>query len=288
MRHLGVLAALSIAIVGCSIVPQFASASSAIKPSDTSLKNGNKTSVLSLSETYEKQQTNAKLVAVTDTDKANKTDDTTKKTTEKTAKKPAETPAPVDVNVTVKDGDSLTSIAAEHNTDWTRLFDANESLADPNTITPGETIRIPRADEQLPDRVSQIVVATPVATVASGATQQAATSVSRQYTAAPVSSNSYYVGNGMWCTDYVHSRRPDVPIYGNAGYNWVSAAQAQGRATGSAPRAGAVAVTNGHVAYVESVNGDGTYTVSEMGWNYKAGNYNKRTVQSGTFGEFIY
>ena len=49
-------------------------------------------------------------------------------------------------------------------------------------------------------------------------------------------------------------------------------------------------VSNGHVAYVESVNADGSYTVSEMGWNYKAGNYNKRTVSagSGEFGKFIY
>ncbi len=92
----------------------------------------------------------------------------------------------------------------------------------------------------------------------------------------------------MWCTDYVHSKRPDVPVYGNAGYNWVSSAQAQGKATGTAPRAGAVAVTNGHVAYVESVNADGSYVVSEMGWNYQAGNYNQRTVNPGTFGQFIY
>ena len=61
-----------------------------------------------------------------------------------------------------------------------------------------------------------------------------------------------------------------------------------GKSTGTTPQAGAVAVTNGHVAYVESVNADGSYTVSEMGWNYKAGNYNKRTVRSGTFGQFIY
>jgi surface antigen len=92
----------------------------------------------------------------------------------------------------------------------------------------------------------------------------------------------------MWCTDYVHSKRPDVAIYGNAGYNWISSAQAAGKTTGSTAQAGAVAVTNGHVAYVESVNPDGSYVVSEMGWNYQAGNYNKRTVAPGTFGAFIY
>lgn len=97
-----------------------------------------------------------------------------------------------------------------------------------------------------------------------------------------------YTGNGMWCTDYVHSKRPDVPIYGNAGYNWIAAAQAEGRATGTAPQPGAIAVTAGHVAYVESVNGDGTYVVSEMGWNFTAGAYNMRTVGPGAFGGFIY
>ena len=87
---------------------------------------------------------------------------------------------------------------------------------------------------------------------------------------------------------YVHSKRPEVSIYGNAGYNWMSSAQAAGKSTGSTPQTGAVAVTDGHVAYVESVNADGSYVVSEMGWNYQAGNYNKRTVQAGTFGGFIY
>ena len=68
----------------------------------------------------------------------------------------------------------------------------------------------------------------------------------------------------------------------------IGSAQAAGKSAGSTPQAGAVAVTNGHVAYVESVNTDGSYVVSEMGWNYQAGNYNKRTVQPGAFGGFIY
>lgn len=92
----------------------------------------------------------------------------------------------------------------------------------------------------------------------------------------------------MWCTDYVHSKRPDVAIYGNAGMSWIGSAQAEGKSTGSTPKAGAVAVTDGHVAYVEKVNSDGSYVVSEMGWNYQAGNYNQRTVQPGAFGGFIY
>ena len=148
----------------------------------------------------------------------------------------------------------------------------------------------PLADEQLADRTSAALAAQQTAHAQAAPTPAArrSTYTTRQYTSKPVSSSSYYVGNGMWCTDYVHSRRPDIAVYGNAGYNWISSAQAAGKSTGGTPRAGAVAVTNGHVAYVESVNGDGSYTVSEMGWNYRAGNYNKRTVRPGTFGQFIY
>lgn len=184
-------------------------------------------------------------------------------------------------------GDSLASIAKKYDTTWTRIFDANESLSNPNAIDIGQKLRIPSAEEVLPDRSSAIVAAQQAA-ASSALSARTSTVTTRSYSSKPINSSSYYVGNGMWCTDYVHSRRPDVAVYGNAGYGWISSAQAAGKSTGSAPRAGAVAVTNGHVAYVESVNSDGSYTVSEMGWNYRAGNYNKRTVRPGTFGQFIY
>jgi len=211
-------------------------------------------------------------------------------------KKPASTPKgksnetkPIEQSTyaIVTAGDSLASIAEKYNTTWTRIFDANESLSNPNTIDIGQKLRIPSAEEVLPDRSSAIVAAQQAA-ASSTLSARTSTVTTRSYSSKPINSSSYYVGNGMWCTDYVHSRRPDVAIYGNAGYGWISSAQAAGKSTGSAPRAGAVAVTNGHVAYVESVNNDGSYTVSEMGWNYRAGNYNKRTVRPGTFGQFIY
>jgi len=189
--------------------------------------------------------------------------------------------------VTVKDGDTLESIANEHETTYVRLFNANPSIEHPDYIDIDDKITIPAEGEELPDRFSQLAPAiTPATTVTPAAS--VATYTTQQYSSAPVNSTSYYVGNGMWCTDYVHSKRPDVSIYGNAGYNWVSAAQAEGKSTGSTPQAGAVAVTDGHVAYVEKVNSDGSYVVSEMGWNYQAGNYNQRTVQPGSFGGFIY
>lgn len=200
---------------------------------------------------------------------------------------------PADVYVTIAEGDTLTSIADAHKTTYVRIFNANEALTSPDLINAGDKVRIPREDEELADRYAEYA-ASVVAAPAVAATQQpvvaetTTTYTTRNYSSAPVNSSSYYVGNGMWCTDYVHSKRPDVAIYGNAGYNWITSAQAAGKSTGTTPQAGSVAVTNGHVAYVESVNPDGTYVVSEMGWNYQAGNYNQRTVTPGTFGQFIY
>ena len=189
------------------------------------------------------------------------------------------------VMVKINAGDSLSTIAEANKTTWVRIFNANDSITNPDVINPGEEVRIPKEDEELPDRSAEYVQSATAQTVVA---QTATTYTTQGYTSAPVNSSSYYVGNGMWCTDYVHSKRPDVAIYGNAGYNWITSAQAAGKSTGSTPQVGAVAVTNGHVAYVDSVNADGSYTVSEMGWNYQAGNYNQRTVQQGEFGAFIY
>lgn len=203
--------------------------------------------------------------------------------------KQEETKEELEVVVIVKAGDTLTSIAEEHGVTYVELYNANEAIANPDQIDIGNEIRVPKKEEELPDRFSNYQASVAAAVAAAPVTYQSAgTYTTQSYTTAPVNSSSYYVGNGMWCTDYVHSRRPDVAIYGNAGYNWIGSAQAAGKATGSSPQAGAVAVMNGHVAYVESVNPDGSYVVSEMGWNYQAGNYNQRTVQPGAFGAFIY
>lgn len=200
------------------------------------------------------------------------------------------------IDVVVVEGATLSAIAADNHTTVEAILQEN-GLSDANLISVGQTLKvtIDKSQVQLGDHVDQLKAAaeafiTPPAPIASAqvVAQTATTYTTRSYSTAPTSSSSYYVGNGMWCTDYVHSRRPDVAIYGNAGYNWITSAQAAGKSTGSTPQAGAVAVMNGHVAYVESVNADGTYVVSEMGWNYRAGNYNKRTVTPGTFGQFIY
>ncbi len=85
-----------------------------------------------------------------------------------------------------------------------------------------------------------------------------------------------------YCTWYVANRRY-IPWFGNA-IEWWPNARAYGYAEGQAPAVGAVMVTresgSGHVAYVESVNPDGSWTVSEM--NYVAwGVVSRRTIHYG-------
>jgi surface antigen len=85
-----------------------------------------------------------------------------------------------------------------------------------------------------------------------------------------------------YCTWYVANRRY-IPWFGNA-IDWWPNARPYGNAEGQIPKVGAVMVTResgyGHVAYVESVNGDGSWTVSEMnfiGWN----RVSSRTIHPG-------
>jgi peptidoglycan endopeptidase LytE len=96
-----------------------------------------------------------------------------------------------------------------------------------------------------------------------------------------------------WCT-YLPATKRVVTWNGNAG-DWYVNAQAQGYAVGPTPKVGAIMVTwesyLGHVAYVESVNPDGSWTVSEM--NYVGFNVmDLRTIKPGQLGTrligFIY
>jgi LysM repeat protein len=85
-----------------------------------------------------------------------------------------------------------------------------------------------------------------------------------------------------FCTWYVYNRRA-VPWLGNA-WEWFGQARSYGWATGQTPAVGAIMVTMesgfGHVAYVEAVNSDGSFTVSEMNfvrWNV----IDQRTIKPG-------
>src|SRR5919197_6446422 len=101
----------------------------------------------------------------------------------------------------------------------------------------------------------------------------------RASTAKSASGNHFAFG---YCTWYVASRRY-IPRFGNA-IQWWPNARPYGSGEGLTPKVGAVMVTResywGHVAYVESVNADGSWTVSEM--NYVAWNVvDRRTIFPG-------
>jgi N-acetylmuramoyl-L-alanine amidase len=92
--------------------------------------------------------------------------------------------------------------------------------------------------------------------------------------------NSYYWGQ---CTWYVASRRPVPSNWGNA-ISWYYNAQRAGYSTGSSPQSGAIGwERNNHVVYVESVNGDGTVTISEMNWGGRPGVLHYRTEPASRF-----
>lgn len=92
------------------------------------------------------------------------------------------------------------------------------------------------------------------------------------------------------CTWYV-ARRMKITFGGHAKY-WLKNAAAAGYETGKVPRVGSAVVVPssspyGHVAYVESVNGDGTMTISEM--NVKGlGVKSSRTMPVSEAKGFIY
>lgn len=195
--------------------------------------------------------------------------------------------------VTVEPGDTLTSIAERHDTTYVTLFNANEAISNPDAIDVGDEVRIPEADESLPDRfgdyTAAIIAATPAVTAAAPTEytpvySQTYTPGSQPVYATDSAGNTYFKG---YCTWYVKDRRPDLPnMLGNGG-EWSGNAAAQGFATGSTPRVGAVAETNGHVAYVEAVNGDGTITISEMNGVAGFGNVGSRNVPASSY-TYIY
>ena len=92
-----------------------------------------------------------------------------------------------DPTVTVAPGDTLSSIADAHATTYIQIFDANDQVQDPNLIHPGDTLKIPAANEQLPDRWGAFLAA---ATAAAPVTATPAVA-----TAAPT---SLPAGSDVW------------------------------------------------------------------------------------------
>ena len=146
-------------------------------------------------------------------------------------------------------GDTLTRIAKEKNVTVERLFDKNTQLSNPDILIVGVEITIPEPSEKLEPRIPPVAVEN-----ASQPTGNA-------------SGNAYTPGQCTWA---VKNWKPELPNnLGNAS-SWLYNAQAQGMATGSEPRVGAVGWTSGHVVLITAVNPDGTVDIKDMNGRWVA------------------
>jgi surface antigen len=192
---------------------------------------------------------------------------------------------------TVKDGDTTSSIASKYKSDETRIIIYND--LDLGGLTPGKKLIIPDGDLPSTERPGY-VAPRPVSSFGGY------TGFGYGFGAGSVG-NRYAYGN---CTYYAYDRRaalgrPIGSFWGNAS-TWAAAARSSGYRVDHIPEPGAVAQWNayadgwigyfGHVAVVESVNDDGTVTISEMN-NMALGGYNivdRRTIPASSVSNYIH
>ena len=112
--------------------------------------------------------------------------------------------------------------------------------------------------------------------------------------------NAYVDDWGMYtrqCVSYaaykVSSVYGNMPYWGGRGNanQWGDNARAAGIPVSTTPKAGTVGVqysgSYGHVAWVESVNSDGTLTISQFNANW-SGDYSRWIVDRSFFNEYVY
>jgi LysM repeat protein len=187
------------------------------------------------------------------------------------------------VVVITKSSDTVASLATKYSVDPQAIIDFNRLRS--STLTAGMTLVVPGGqggEFPPPPALSQILH---VSTISSAFSVKVLNCCLGPYV-----SNKFPVG---WCTYYVATKR-NVTWTGDAGY-WYQNASYQGYAVGPTPKVGAIMVTweswAGHVGYVEAVNPDGSWVVSEMNW-VAFDVIDQRTIKPGQLGTklvgFIY
>ena len=168
----------------------------------------------------------------------------------------------------IKTGDTIGSIAKKYKAEAQEILAFNDLPAD-GTIQVNEKIIIPDGQMPIPVQPKPTYIA------------------SRSYTTGPGTGKSRSFPYGQ-CTWYVAQKRY-VPWSGHAKY-WLGNARSYGYQTGSTPQSGAIAVLTeggwlgrvyGHVAYVESVQGNWV-TISEMNYNC----YGCKSVRTLKIGDY--
>lgn len=181
----------------------------------------------------------------------------------------------VTVSYTVKGGDTLTTIGWNFSVKLASLKYLN-NIDNADAIKPGVSLKIPpKGYEVAPalvakkeqDKTAKLAMAQRTTITRDSAKSRGSAPASVRALAGS-KINGYPYG---YCTYYVATKRQVPSSWGDA-KQWIGSASRAGYQTGTEPTPGSIVVTSeswwGHVAYVESVNGD-EFTISEMnakGW----------------------
>ena len=183
---------------------------------------------------------------------------------------------------TIADGDTLATIAAKYNSNVDNIVTVN-NLSSQN-VPVGTRLLLP--DGVIP------ATATPTTNASGGISTATSTATSLSSGSASEVGNRYSFGE---CTWYAYNRRVELGLavgsfWGNAN-TWAINAANSGFLVNHTPSVGAIMQTTagyyGHVAIVESVNLNGTITISEMnyvGWD----RVDTRTVSNPSSFSFIH
>ena len=200
------------------------------------------------------------------------------------------------VQYTVLNGDTLSGLGMKFDVKIASLKYVN-NLDNENSIQPGQQLKIPPKGYEVSsaqiakkekERLAKLAQSSRNTVIRSSSSSRATGAASAVNVKPGSRANGYPYG---WCTYYVATRRYVPSSWGNAKY-WLNSAKRAGYSTGSEAAAGAIVVTSesgwGHVAFVESVNGD-SITVAEM--NYEGwGVTSRRTISahSGVIRGYVY
>lgn len=193
---------------------------------------------------------------------------------------------------TVKSGDTVASIASKYQASTERIVSFND--LELTGAKPGKTIIIPGGVLPTNERPGYVA---PSQGASYGAYDGGYSTIDAQMAGASAG-NRYAFGN---CTWYAYERRvqlglPVGSFWGNAA-TWAMYARAAGYRVDNTPSVGAIAQWNayqggsyyaGHVGIVESVNSDGSITISEMNYLYNFNRVTSRTIAPSSVSNFIH
>lgn len=193
---------------------------------------------------------------------------------------------------TVKKGDTVTSIANKYKASVERIVSFND--LELSGVKAGKTIIVPGGVLPANERPGYV---SPNTGASQGSYGGGYSTVNAQLAGASAG-NRYAYGN---CTWYAYERRvqlglPVGSFWGNAA-TWAMYARAAGYRVDNTPSVGAIAQWNayqggsyyaGHVGIVESVNSDGSITISEMNYLYNFNRVTSRTISPSSVSNFIH